>query len=762
MANEDIVKIVKIETDEAQISMADLRKEISTLRDKLLNLDTASEEYKKTCEDINTIQSVITQTMNANKQTAEALEGSYNALSAEMSRLKKEWKATNDEATRNELGQQIAEINNQLKEMDSSIGVFNRNVGDYENAIGNAINKNVSFGDAMSQMQKSTEQTRAKFQSVQKIASGLASGYSALTGVTALLGIENEEFEKTMIKVQSAMSIAQGFAGLGSLIEGLDEAKVAFGDNIKSIKTFIKSLNGVKGALIGTGIGAFVVILGVVIANWEKISKWLGITKDKQIDYNKALEEHNKLSEQVQKNINNEIALLTAKGATQEEIRQYEINEMEARLGDLETEVKTAERIYKNAKGKEREEAKKHYETLLQDYTDYRENYINKVNIYNELTIREHEEQNKAIADAKARAAAEQKKRAEAIAEEARLALIDTEKEELTELERIYEKNKTLLKANQIDTKALEDKYEKEKTEIEQKYAKKREDIAKAEREQKEKDSKELLSGLQSELMAIREKTDDNLFQIDMDIETTDNPLEQIQNEITLIQKRSTAIIDGYDAEIMAMQNKLDNEKLQAEERKQIEADITATINEQNRIRQEAEKETAELNKKLSKEKKQMALQVTQATLSATSNMLGSIAGLFEENSEEYRGMMIAQSVINTISGAITAFTTAMELGPIAGPIVGAINTAAVIASGVANIAKLKSANENTSVSAETPEAPKINIAELMPTQTANRQLSGNEMDELNSIVPTKIYVTETDIEETRRKVQVAETASTF
>lgn len=752
MANDEIVKVIKVDTDEAQISMADLRKEISTLRDKLLNLDTASEEYKQTCEDINAIQGVITSTMNATKQTVTALEGSYNALSAEMSRLKKEWKATNDVATRDELGKRIAEINAELKQMDSSIGVFNRNVGDYENAIGNAINKNVSFGDAMRDMQQSTEQTRAKFEAVQKISSGLASGYSALTGVTALLGVENEEFEQTMIKVQSAMSIAQGVGGLKDLIEGLGQAKVAFGDNIKTIKTFIKSLNGVKGALIGTGIGAFVVLLGVVIANWEKISKWLGIAKDKQVDYNQALKDYNNLSKEFETNLNREIELLKLKGATEEDLRLFELSKRDEELNRKNKAVEEAEKLYKSANGKEKEEAKKHLDELIQDRDTYLDEFIHKQKVFNLQTINEQEQAYKEQQEKYK----EQKKQAEAIAEEARQSLIDTEEEELAELERIYLENKTLLENNKIDTKALTDKYEKEKTEIEQKYAKEREDIAKAEREQKEKDSKELLSTLQSELTAIREETDDKLFQIDMGIETTDDPLEQIQNEIRLIQQRSTAIIDGYNAEIMAMQNKLDNEKLLAEERKQIEADITATIQKQNRIRQEAEKETFILKQRYNEDEGELRKKIIEATLATTSKMLGSIASLYEENSKEYKGIMATQAVVDALASANGAYKSVVGI-PVVGTYLAPIAAAAALVAGYANVKKILSANENTQLTPQTPTVPNVEVPNI---QNVRNIQTNSEMEEMNKSY--KVYVAETDIEDVRRKIEVAETSSTF
>ena len=75
-----------------------------------------------------------------NKQVEE-LDGSYNSLAKRLRELRKEWKSTNDESQRNEIGKQMVEINNQLKEMDASVGVFSRNVGNYTNSIIAAFDK---------------------------------------------------------------------------------------------------------------------------------------------------------------------------------------------------------------------------------------------------------------------------------------------------------------------------------------------------------------------------------------------------------------------------------------------------------------------------------------------------------------------------------------------------------------------------------------------------------------------------------------------
>ena len=77
---------------------------------------------------------------DVNKAVQE-LDGSYNSLAKRLRELRKEWKSTNDESQRNEIGKQMVEINNQLKEMDASVGVFSRNVGNYTNSIIAAFDK---------------------------------------------------------------------------------------------------------------------------------------------------------------------------------------------------------------------------------------------------------------------------------------------------------------------------------------------------------------------------------------------------------------------------------------------------------------------------------------------------------------------------------------------------------------------------------------------------------------------------------------------
>ena len=281
MAKNEIVNVLTIKTEESQKTIKGLKKEIADLKKVLENTTIGTEEFDKASKELVAAQLELKTAMSGNKQQTEALAGSYDYLVAEMAKLKKEWRATADEAKRNEIGKEIDNINTQLKELDETIGNNQRKVGAYAEEFAKALNQNndnvaasaTAFKQALAEQDDATISTRTKLESLQKVTSGLTSGYAAVQGVTALLGIENENLEKTFVKLQAAMAIAQGVGGMKDLVEGLSRGKVAFAGAVNGTKMFITGLNGVQKAIIGTGIGALVVAIGLLIANWDKITK---------------------------------------------------------------------------------------------------------------------------------------------------------------------------------------------------------------------------------------------------------------------------------------------------------------------------------------------------------------------------------------------------------------------------------------------------------------------------------------------------------
>lgn len=230
------------------------------------------------------------------------------------------------------------------------------------------------------------------------------------------------------------------------------------------------------------------------------------------------------------------------------------------------------------------------------------------------------------------------------------------------------------------------------------------------------------------------------------------NDLKEFEKLAEEDLKELTAEIDEMGAEVTA--GILDNIKAEL----QAEAEAEA---ERARL-EEADKARAEL-------RKERWIESAYAVADATSSILSTIADMYEEDEEnakknenKVKALRISSAVIDTISGALTAFAQAQQLGPIAGPIVGAINAAAVTATGVAQIAKIKKtkvgdagASASGGVSASV-SAPSVN----MQVDNVRTLTSASEEDRLNRMASEqKVYILSSDIEasQTSRKVQVAE-----
>ena len=178
-----------------------------------------------------------------------------------------------------------------------------------------------------------------------------------------------------------------------------------------------------------------------------------------------------------------------------------------------------------------------------------------------------------------------------------------------------------------------------------------------------------------------------------------------------------------------------------------------------------AEKIVRETEVKMAKEAAKQKLDSMATYASGASGLLNSVADMLEEEGQSAKNLRIAAATIDMISGAVTAFSTAQQLGPIAGPIVGAINAAAVVASGLANIAKIRATNvskdaapTSSAPAQATVSAPALETA--VPTTTV---INGARTETaLNRAAqPSRVYVVQSDIEAAAQdtRVQVAESS---
>lgn len=883
---EEFVSVIKIETGESEMSVAELKKRISSLRDEILNLDKGTDEYAKSVTELQNAQRRLDEVMSLTKKTATALDGSYDSLVHKMSLLKKEWRATNDEAKRNELGKQIEQINTQLKEFDSSIGNHQRNVGNYtesiETALGGLETSTKSYGEAWGAMQKSTEVTRARFEGVQKTASGLASGFAAVQGVMALVGVENENLEKTFLKVQSAMAVAQGVGGLKDLVEGFTQLKTAFTGVTKTGGQAATVLAGVGGGAVAA-VGGFIAVAAAAIAlagNMDKLKQKFAKTTEEQ-KAKKALAE-----------LNLELTKVNAQSSAEKIVRLKELSNGYKKLGDnledkqkyvkefadeLRTmgiemnDVNDADNIFINNTDSyisavmARAKADALRNKAMEDYAEYLEQRaslevelvdaetkqaqgapdktfwenigeaIIGASVYEGVSVADAQDFNDdwtaqiaqdavdavkgkikaldekieaditklfteaaaqdAIADGILGSGTGKKggsagssstssngddgddivARVKEIAERARQAVIDTKEEELAEAQRIYDEELQLLVSHGENTANLTEEYNKKVQEINKKYAVDTVAIIKEQLAQLDNaySNASRLAAISS--APTSDKQSRGFLGSILGLGTLDDQ----RNAESAEKSKSDALTAQYEKEQAYLEKRkgLLQEMLQAETDPQKRLDIEQQIidteismeeaknDELNRLGEEANKKEAE------RQQKRQA--IFAAGAQAASSLLTSIADAYEsnektaaENEDKIKALRITAAVIDTIQGAVTAFASAQSLGPIAGPIIGGINAAAVTAMGIANINKIKNTkigDANASVdgggTGRATASPAAYSAENPFNYT--RQVTGaSEVEELNR--DQRVYILESDIQASNRRVEIREQETSF
>lgn len=254
MATENVktfeVKINGIE------SVKDLKKHISDLRDKLVQLDDTSEDYSEVVDELVESQKKLNSVMGASSKNIKSAEGSYNALVAEMRALKTTWREVTSEAERAKIGERINEINDELKRMDGTIGNHQRKVGSYEEAFTKAFKTPQQELRALrvqlAQLEEGTDEYRATFAKMAQlthdvteqqemlrwssadlgdilgnvvgVAQGVAGGLSAISAVSGLISDGNEDVEEAMLTTQRWLQLIQGLGALeelGDRIKGL-------------------------------------------------------------------------------------------------------------------------------------------------------------------------------------------------------------------------------------------------------------------------------------------------------------------------------------------------------------------------------------------------------------------------------------------------------------------------------------------------------------------------------------------------------------
>ena len=236
-----------------------------------------------------------------------------------------------------DVGKSVGSLKQQLREAQNEVTALSEKFGATSKEAINAAKKAAILKDSIGDAKALTDAFNPdqKFKALSSSLAGAAGGFAALQGAVGLFGNQAEAVEKTLLKVQSALALSQGLEAVGNSI---DSFKVLGGVIKDSVS---KAFGTLRSAIISTGIGALVIGVGLLIANFETVKKvvlnfipglgkladFVGNLVEKFTDFvgitseaDRVLEKLSKTNAKANENIEARVKLLTAQGGKEKEI----------------------------------------------------------------------------------------------------------------------------------------------------------------------------------------------------------------------------------------------------------------------------------------------------------------------------------------------------------------------------------------------------------------------------------------------------------
>ena len=346
-ATESILLDVKISNAQAVQNIAALKQQVAALKqeqqefiDAQKDEDKAaaknSETYVRLNEQIKALNQQISEQsriIQAEAKEARNLEGSYNALSAQLAQLKQEYKAVATDEEREAILVHLKEVNDRLVELDAQQGVFVRNVGNYGGAIQEAFDK---IGQAANDLGPAKD----------------------------VLGKFGPEGQKAAAALDLLGKVMKATATYGKLMKTTQQAQTV------ATQAQTGAQLGLNAAMEANPIGLIIAAITALISIIQKLISIFSDASSQTEKFNKALEANAELIEQTQKVADFEARMAAAVGKSQAEQIEIRRKAAEEAVKLADAEVKKLEDIQKNGSRKERKAAKEVMEQALQQQKD--------------------------------------------------------------------------------------------------------------------------------------------------------------------------------------------------------------------------------------------------------------------------------------------------------------------------------------------------------------------------------------------------------
>jgi hypothetical protein len=190
----------------------------------------------------------------------------------------------------------VGSIRKEIKEATIALQEAQKQFGDYSKEAIAAAKRVAELKDTVAEAAETAAlfDPGAKFAAFGGALNAVAGGFAAVQGALGLVGVESEDLQKQLLKVQSALALSEGlskvtdsakdFQRLNAVVQqsaifqkGLAAANLATAAAQKALGiatvTTSTGFKVLRGAIIGTGIGALVIGLIALVQNFDKVKQ---------------------------------------------------------------------------------------------------------------------------------------------------------------------------------------------------------------------------------------------------------------------------------------------------------------------------------------------------------------------------------------------------------------------------------------------------------------------------------------------------------
>jgi hypothetical protein len=318
-----------------------------------------------------------------------------------------------------EVKNNLGSLKSQLREAQAEVAKLSEQFGATSREAANAAKRAAELKDQIEDAKALTDAFNpdAKFKALSSSLGGVASGFAAYQGALGLIGVESKAVEEQLLKVQSAMALADGLQSIG-------EAKDSFIQLGAVIKNqVVAAFATLRGAIMATGIGLIVTAIAVLLPKIIEWADWTGRAQRKQEDLNDSLErQQSKIREsrkELERDLDFRLRYARALGKSDEELAKIKEGNTKKTNASIYSEIEAARKRLKALREADlgvMASSREEYEELVKNNRKKREAIVQEIkgltdNIKrnNEDLLIEQTEQNRKEVDVVVKGAKEKK-----------------------------------------------------------------------------------------------------------------------------------------------------------------------------------------------------------------------------------------------------------------------------------------------------------------------------------------------------------------